>query len=326
MEIVKGITLDLLPTNEPALSATSDVPIIETQPDASPVKDVPAADKETPKAADTAPAEPAKLSEDSSATPEEAKKPAKGVQKRIDELTRQREDERRAREAAEARELRILAALERATGVAEKPAKTETEPLKPKSADFGDPDAYDNAVEDWIAAKSAWIADKRVAQRLDEENKKREQEVVLTQQKAVQDAFNKRVETARAKYPDYSEVAESAEVQVSFPMAYAILNSEQGPDIQYYLGKNPAEAERISSYKAPDGNPDVARQLVELGIITARLTQAPEKPKPVSAAPKPISPISKSSETAPSPEEESMEQYAARRTKELNSVRPGVRH
>lgn len=132
MEIVKGITLDLLPTNEPALSATSDVPIIETQPDASPVKDVPAADKETPKAADTAPAEPAKLSEDSSATPEEAKKPAKGVQKRIDELTRQREDERRAREAAEARELRILAALERATGVAEKPAKTETEPSSPR--------------------------------------------------------------------------------------------------------------------------------------------------------------------------------------------------
>jgi hypothetical protein len=36
MEIVKPITLDLLDTKAPALSATSDMPVIETKPDASP--------------------------------------------------------------------------------------------------------------------------------------------------------------------------------------------------------------------------------------------------------------------------------------------------
>jgi hypothetical protein len=57
-----------------------------------------------------------------------------------------------------------------------------------------------------------------------------------------------------------------------FPMAHAILHSEQGPDIAYHLGKNPAEAERISKL-AP------ALQLVELGKIASKLEAPAEAPK-----------------------------------------------
>ena len=98
MEIVKQDILDL---HTPALSATSDMPVIETNPDASP--------KEEAKPEPTAPVEAAPAAEKSeeSATPEQPDDPsaepepkkAKGVQKRIDELTRQREDERRRAEA-----------------------------------------------------------------------------------------------------------------------------------------------------------------------------------------------------------------------------------
>ena len=111
-------------------------------------------------------------------------------------------------------------------------------------------------------------------------------------------------------------------------MAHAILDHEQGPDIQYFLGKNAAEAERIAKL-APH------MQLVELGMIAASLrtpaTPAPaaeEPPKPITKAPPPISPVSAGkADVSKTPEEESMEEYAARRKKELNAERrPGVRH
>ena len=325
METEKQVVLDLLDTNSPALSSTDDVPKVETKPDATPAKEevVPAA----PEKAETETSATSDKPEDSSATPEEAKKPAKGVQKRIDELTRQREDERRAREAAEARELRILAALEKATGVTEKPKDTDTEPVRPQESAFQNPQEYDAAVENWIAARSEWIADRKVAQKFEEQNRRTAEERQAAQVKKVQEDFQKRVDKAKEKYADFSEVAESPDVMVSFPMSYAILNAEEGPEIQYFLGKNPAEAKRISEMNIVDHNgntvPDVARQLVELGKIVNKLTIPT---RPVSAAPAPIKPISKASEHEKSAEEESMEEYAARRKKELNSVRPGVRH
>ena len=102
-------------------------------------------------------------------------------------------------------------------------------------------------------------------------------------------------------------------------MASAIAHSEEGPEIAYYLGNHPEEAERISKLV-----PQL--QLVELGKIVARLTPT-DKPKTVSAAPAPGKPIKASSETTVSPEEESMEAYASRRKKELaQQYRPGVRH
>ncbi len=326
MEIEKQVTLDLLATNEPPLSSTNDMPVIETKPDATPVKEVkeevvPAAKEEEKSATPDKP-------DDSSATPEPKK--SQGVQKRIDELTRQREDERRAREAAEARELRILAALERATGVGKEEKTVDTEPVKPQPAGFSNPEAYDEALQNWISEKAAYIADRKVSQRLEEERKNTLQETLAAQQRKVQEDFQKRVEKTKEKYPDYSTFAESPEINVSFPMAYAILNSDQGPEIQYYLGRNPEEAKRISSINITDQNgqvvPDVARQLVELGMITAKISTPAAPPKPVSAAPSPIKPISKASEAVKTAEEESMEEYAARRKKELNAVRPGMRH
>lgn len=317
LEVEKQVVLDLLDTSKPLESATSDVPIIETKPDATPEQVVPA---EPEKSAESAPAD---KPEDSSATPEPKK--SQGVQKRIDELTRQREDEKRRAEAAEARELRILSALERATGVGKEPEKTvDTEPVKPLSADFTNPEAYDEALQNWISEKAAYIADRKVTQRMEEEKRKQIEETQALQARKVQEDFVKRKENVMKKYPDYQEVAESPDVQVSFPMAYAILQSEQGPEIQYYLGKHPEEAKRISSFNTPDGSPDVARQLVELGAILSKVS---EPLKPVSAAPPPLKAIKSGTEPATkSVEEMSMEEYAAKRKPELNARRPGVRY
>lgn len=320
LKIEKQVVLDLLPTTGPALSTNSDMPVIETKPDATPEPVV----QEGAKPEETPPAP----TEDSSAVPEE-KKP-KGVQKRIDELTRQREDERRAREAAEARELRILSALERMQGAKEPQSTEDTEPVKPLKSGFENPEDYDNAIEQYIVDKASFVARKEAQKEREQERQRIAQEASTLQAKRVQDAYNDRVQKAREKYADFGEVAESPDVQVSMPMSYAILHSEQGPDIQYYLGKNPAEAERIRNLTTtdPQGNviPDATRQLVELGMIAAKINQPPPQPKSVSAAPPPIKPVGKGETATKSPDEMSMEEYAAMRTPQLNAERRGLRH
>jgi hypothetical protein len=313
--------IDLLDTKLPALSSTSDMPVIETKPDASPPKEE--AKPETPPevkepAAEVKPEEsaPSEQPDDSAAEPEPKK--AKGVQKRIDELTRQREDERRRAEAAEARLDRALAALEKP--VKEKVVSSEDpEPQKPVF-DPNNPDASTVALEQYVQDRSAWIARREVKATLAEEEKKRADERLADENKRVQESFKTRVEKAKEKYPDYSEKAESPDVQVSIVMASAIAHSEDGPELAYFLGNNPAEASRISKLV-----PQL--QLVELGKISARLNAPVEKTKPVSAAPSPGKPTKPSSETVVSPEEESMEAYASRRRKEMaERNRPGVRH
>src|SRR3990172_4809578 len=120
VSITKGITLDLLETpGTPALSSTSDLPVVETKPDAQnegAPPELPAAGEEA-KPAET-PEQPGE-----SATPateehpgEPAKKESRGVQKALDRLTAEREEQRRRAEAAEQRLDRALTALERSTG------------------------------------------------------------------------------------------------------------------------------------------------------------------------------------------------------------------
>jgi hypothetical protein len=156
----------------------------------------------------------------------------------------------------------------------------------------------------------------------EEEQKANEQASIAEQTRKVQQAYVARVDKFKETHPDYSEVAESPDVSVSMAMAHAIAHSEQGPAIAYYLedarnGGN--EAKRISQL------PPIA-QLMELGKLEVKLTASPAKP--VSAAPPPPKPLKAGSETPTiTPEEESMEQYAARRKKEMAAnARPGVRH
>lgn len=317
VEVPKQI--DLLDTGSPSLSATSDMPVVETKPDASPEpkkeETAPSAEQKeivaAPKAEESAPPE---TPDDAAAEPEPKK--AKGVQKRIDELTRQREDERRRAEAAEARLDRALSALERPKLEVK---DDDQEPQKPQR-DPNDPESYDGALEKYVTDRASWIAKREVKASIASEDKKRTDERLAQEMAQAREAYKARVEKAREKFPDYAEVAESPDVQVSPHMANAIFYSEDGPEIAHFLGKNPAEAERISKLV-----PQL--QLVELGRISQRLSNPPTPTKSVSAAPAPGKPIKASSEASKSADEESMEEYASRRKKQLaEERRPGVRH
>jgi hypothetical protein len=332
--IEQPITLDLIPQNEPALSARSDIPVIETKPDSQPAPKEEVKPEVKAKDVDAVPPKEGEKPEDS-ATPEEPEDPpenaaeagkpkSKGVQKRIDELVKQREEEK-------AEKLRLMALLEQLHKPKEEPKEVveDEAPQRPTRESFENPADYEAALADYADQKAAWSAKTAVRDALAEEARKREQQAIEESQKAVRESYASRVEKAVEKYPDYKSVAESPDVTVSIAMAQAILHSENGPELAYHFGKNPAEAKRISSL-----NPVL--QLVELGRIEAKLTAPvqkedsppPPSPKPVSKAPDPIKPLKTGSEQLKkSPDEESMEEYAARRSKELAAERgrPGVR-
>ncbi|HXH86021.1 MAG TPA: hypothetical protein VNI35_04300, partial [Nitrospira sp.] len=167
LKVEQPKTVDLLDTKSPALSATSDMPVIETKPDASnegkppesEAKAAPPADEKqdgkTEGESATPPAETAASDE------EPAKKPAKGVQKALDRLTKRAEEaERKAREAEEALQRTLKAIEEGRAHQSSTDAAPETEadpePVKPNKADFPDPDAWDTALLQYADEKSAW--------------------------------------------------------------------------------------------------------------------------------------------------------------------------
>jgi hypothetical protein len=333
MDVTKPATLDLLDTKSPALSSTSDMPVVETKPDATAKVDPPKKEVDATAAPDKGKTD----TEESATSPESAsasepQKPARGVQKRLDELTKQREDALRNAESERQEKLRLLALLEsKGKPESEPKVQDDTEPVRPQKAEFADPDAYDEALDEYIDARSAWRADKAINEAREKDRKDAEQRQIEEGQRAASEAYAQRREKAREKYSDYTEVAESPQVNVSIPVAHAILHSEHGPDIAYHLGKNPAEAERISKLPPP-------LQLVELGLIVARL-QGPAtsvqvdaatvqaSPPVKSQAPKPGKPLASGSDNSTKNiEEMSVEEYAeVYRNRPENKRRPGMR-
>jgi len=103
------------------------------------------------------------------------------------------------------------------------------------------------------------------------------------QQAELLESFHEREEEARVKYDDFEQVAYNPKLPITDAMAQTIQQSEVGPDIAYYLGSNPKEAERISRLSA-------LMQAKEIGRIESKLADSPPVKKS-SNAPAPIAPV-----------------------------------
>jgi hypothetical protein len=66
------------------------------------------------------------------------------------------------------------------------------------------------------------------------------------QQSAVLESYQEREEQARDKYDDFEQVAYNPKLPITNVMAETIQSSDIGPELAYYLGSNPKEADRIS--------------------------------------------------------------------------------
>ena len=175
--------------------------------------------------------------------PDPAKLP-KGVQKRIDKLTRQRyELEARLRE--------------RDAIISENERKAQASQPDP------DPSQFDTW-EQYLDAKVEFEAGKKI--------REIEQQRAIQQKNAERFAnFNERAAAIRQANPDYDAVLQSAAVNVSNAVMETILESDDGPAVAYHLAKNPTELYRLNAMSE-------RQQVLELGRISARLSaKAPER-------------------------------------------------
>jgi hypothetical protein len=136
-----------------------------------------------------------------------------------------------------------------------------------------DPDAYAEAL---AARKAEELLAKREAER--------EQRELLM-------AYKEREEVAFEKYDDFEQVVYNRALPITNVMAETIQASEIGPDVAYYLGSNPKEAERISRLSP-------YLQAKEIGKIEVKLTDNPPVKKTTSAPP-PIKPVTAKTVGAP---------------------------
>jgi len=104
-------------------------------------------------------------------------------------------------------------------------------------------------------------------------------------------AYEERETEAMEKYEDFKQVAYNQSLPITHIMAEAIRASEVGPDVAYFLGTNPKEADRISRLQP-------VLQAKEIGKIEAKLASNPPVKKTTSA-PSPISPVTAKSSGQP---------------------------
>ena len=111
------------------------------------------------------------------------------------------------------------------------------------------------------------------------------------QQSQVIESYQEREEAARDKYDDFEQVAYNPKLPITTVMAETIQSSDIGPELAYYLGSNPKDAERISRMSP-------LAQAKEIGKIEAKLASDPPV-KRTTSAPAPISPVTARSSGAP---------------------------
>jgi hypothetical protein len=217
-------------------------------------------------------------------TPAEVKK-SQGVQKRIDELVKQRETEKREKEYWRTE------ALRNKPPETAQPIPPATELPKPRSDQFDNYDDFMEAIADWKA-----------------ETKVRQIQTVQQAQSRKQ-AISSWHEKAAAKYDDWREVFTDA-VDISQTMGEVMLDSDHGVDLGYHLAKNPGEARRIFNLPAH-------RQAYEMGKLEAKLINQPPPQKNKTNAPAPTSPVGGKEVAAKKLEDMSQEEYNAYRKRQM---------
>ena len=153
---------------------------------------------------------------------------------------------------------------QKAAEMAEKQPAAQPKELPPVS-EFESPEAYAEA-----------LAVQKAEQLLAERERHRQQAEAI-------ERYHDREEQAREKYDDFEQVAYNPSLKITAVMAETIQASDVGPDVAYYLGANPKEADRISKLSP-------FLQAKEIGRIEAKVAAEPPV-KRTTSAPAPISPV-----------------------------------
>lgn len=218
---------------------------------------------------------------------------------------------------AKARRERRKAEMDRLRGErdeAEKAAAALRKQLQDMSGGTQDPapkrDDYKD-YDEWQADLAAHRVMTRISakERSGLETQSKEREAALKQldareRQALAQQWADQETDARTKYADYDAVARNPSVPISEVMVQAMASSDMGPDIAYWLGRNPDAAARIARMQ-----PHAVGR--EIGLIEARLS-LPRAPKQTHA-PDPVSPVKPKARATKDPARMSMDEYIAAR-------------
>lgn len=214
---------------------------------------------------------------DATAT-DEQKKPNPKLERRFSEITKQREaareEAKREREQRESLEARLKELESRVNP----PAQAEADELgqEPKPEQFSD-------MYEYAKALAEYTADKKLMERDNQEKARK----AAAEQEARFKTWADRVNAAKTNLPDFDDMVQSSDVRVSDPVRDAIIESENGPQILYYLAENSEFAKKLADMS-------VVSAVREIGKIEARFIREAPEVKPVavkSKAPAPINPL-----------------------------------
>lgn len=211
----------------------------------------------------------------------ETKKALKGVQKRIDELTRRNyETEERGRQEAEhwRRQAEANYAELQKYQAAVKPPQLDQYP----------------DLQTYTADAARFEAERIVREQLEQQRAADQQAqqayAKAMQQQAAQQRFNAELEArlteAEKKYPDFREKVQSPTLPgiINTPAFQAIYESDIGADVMYYLANNPQKAHQIVALSPIGQVREIAR--IEASIQNGRtVTSAPPPPNTVGGGP-----------------------------------------
>jgi len=246
---------------------------------------------------------------------------ARGVQKRIDELTRRAaESDRRADMLLEANR-ELVARVTRG----EQPANPQQRPQAPEQADARPREEdYPGDYRAFLRAEAQWEARQVTQQALQQERDARERETQqqreqeqarqqLAQVETVLTDFGKRVNEYAKQAPDYIEATHALDhIEIgphNAPMVQTILLRPDNAKILHHLSMNPGEAERISAL------PPVL-QGAAIGEFAASINRAP-RPSTAPAPGRAVSGMRPPNSGAPA--SSSMDDYAAWRSRQARA-------
>lgn len=227
---------------------------------------------------------------------EEDHRVPKGVQKRIDRLTQEK--------------YRLRAELDVLRNQQQQPqaqqAQQAAQPSEaPKLEQFQSIEEYLDALTDFKASQKI---EKISSERQAKENQTRQQQEAAK----LHEGYVKQTEQARQAYDDFDDVVQDPDLPISKAMAEAIMRSNNGADVAYYLGKNPAEAARLA-------NLDPFSAAVEIGRIAATVVRP--QPRKTSNAPPPIQPVGARATPVTDPDKMSTEDWLKWRNDQLKNKR-----
>lgn len=271
----------------PVITQTNAVPETPQATPAAPSADVVG---DQPKPPDSAPDQTTKPDEGADTDQPKHELP-RGVQKRIDRLTREK--------------YRLQAELEVARR--QPPQQADTRTTTTESNGEPKPDQF-KSYEAFLEARAEWKAEQKVSALLGQAQESARRQHVEAEHSRLAQGWEERVGKASDVYDDFEEVALAPDLPITEPMMAALVRIEKGPDVAYYLGKHRDVATQIA-------NLDPFSAAVRIGEIAATLSRP--VPKKTTSAPEPINPVGGRSTTTKDPAQMSDSEFAAWRREQI---------